>query len=174
MFIPYFTSTEREWEYRQKVPWVVPGLILACVMIHCYLSRYLGAEAQSDLYYRYGVVPAQLGWDRWYTPFTCTLLHGGWLHLAGNCYFLWLYGISMERLLGSGRFLVLYGGGAVISMWVQVWTLPTVMMDLPLAARCRMPTNWTTKTQRNLQRRPTPRPDQRSPAKCRMPICSTD
>jgi membrane associated rhomboid family serine protease len=35
-------------------------------------------------------------------------LHAGWLHLAGNLLFLWIFGPSLERRLGVAGFLALY------------------------------------------------------------------
>lgn len=34
------------------------------------------------------------------------LSHAGWLHLAGNLFYLWTFGPSLERALGSARFLL--------------------------------------------------------------------
>ena len=38
----------------------------------------------------------------------CMFLHGGFLHLAGNMLFLWIYGDNVEKHLGSLRFLFWY------------------------------------------------------------------
>ncbi len=35
-------------------------------------------------------------------------LHGGWLHVLGNMWFLWIFGKAVEDLLGHVRFLVFY------------------------------------------------------------------
>ena len=35
-------------------------------------------------------------------------LHGGWLHLIGNMWFLWIFGDNVEDTLGSFRFLLFY------------------------------------------------------------------
>ena len=35
-------------------------------------------------------------------------LHGGWLHLIGNMWFLWLFGNNVEDSMGHGRYLVFY------------------------------------------------------------------
>ena len=44
----------------------------------------------------------------WATVFSSMFLHGGFLHLAGNMLFLWVFGRSMEDNLGPVRFLLLY------------------------------------------------------------------
>lgn len=40
--------------------------------------------------------------------FTSMFMHGSWVHLIGNMWFLWLFGNNIEDSMGSGRFLVFY------------------------------------------------------------------
>ena len=42
-------------------------------------------------------------------------LHGGWLHLIGNMWYLWIFGDNIEDRLGRLRFLLFYflGGGHI-------------------------------------------------------------
>jgi membrane associated rhomboid family serine protease len=53
----------------------------------------------------YAIVP-----DRFHVSslLTSTFLHGGWLHLIGNMWFLWIYGDSVEDIMGHGKFLLFY------------------------------------------------------------------
>jgi membrane associated rhomboid family serine protease len=44
----------------------------------------------------------------WYTPLTSMFLHGGWLHLIGNMWFLWIFGNNVEDAMGHARFVVFY------------------------------------------------------------------
>jgi membrane associated rhomboid family serine protease len=44
----------------------------------------------------------------WYTPLTSMFLHGGWFHLIGNMWFLWLFGNNVEDSMGHGRYLGFY------------------------------------------------------------------
>jgi membrane associated rhomboid family serine protease len=43
-----------------------------------------------------------------FTPLTSMFLHGGWLHLIGNMWFLWLFGNNVEDSMGRARYLVFY------------------------------------------------------------------
>jgi membrane associated rhomboid family serine protease len=43
-----------------------------------------------------------------YTPLTSMFLHGSWLHLLGNCLFLWVFGNNVEDSMGRVRFLIFY------------------------------------------------------------------
>jgi membrane associated rhomboid family serine protease len=49
-----------------------------------------------------------IGPPHWYTPLTSMFLHGGWLHLIGNMWFLWLFGNNVEDSMGHDRYLVFY------------------------------------------------------------------
>ena len=42
------------------------------------------------------------------TIFTSMFLHGGWMHLIGNMWFLWVFGNNIEDSMGHARFLVFY------------------------------------------------------------------
>lgn len=53
----------------------------------------------------YGAIPARLqGMD----VLTSIFLHGGWMHLIGNMWFLWIYGDNVEDILGHAQYLVFY------------------------------------------------------------------
>ena len=39
---------------------------------------------------------------------TSMFLHGGWMHLIGNMWFLWVYGDNVEDVLGHGKYLLFY------------------------------------------------------------------
>jgi membrane associated rhomboid family serine protease len=53
----------------------------------------------------YGVVPADFSAP---TIITSMFLHGGWSHVIGNMWYLWIFGDNVEDRLGHGRFLVFY------------------------------------------------------------------
>jgi membrane associated rhomboid family serine protease len=42
------------------------------------------------------------------TLFTSTYLHGGWVHLIGNMWFLFTFGLKLEQKVGHGLYLLLY------------------------------------------------------------------
>jgi membrane associated rhomboid family serine protease len=45
--------------------------------------------------------------------FTAMFLHGGWLHLAGNMLFLWIFGDNVEHRLGRANYLWAYLGTGI-------------------------------------------------------------
>src|SRR5690606_4551211 len=44
----------------------------------------------------------------WRTLVTSMFLHGGWLHLLGNLWFLWVFGNNVEDAMGHARFAGFY------------------------------------------------------------------
>jgi membrane associated rhomboid family serine protease len=77
---------------------------LAGVLVAVFLLTRTGADA---VVRSYGFVPGE--WDRLggLTLLTSFFLHGGWLHLLGNLYFLLIFGDNVEDRLGKVRFLLL-------------------------------------------------------------------
>jgi membrane associated rhomboid family serine protease len=53
----------------------------------------------------YGVVPADFHMP---TLITSMFLHGGWSHILGNMWYLWIFGDNVEDQCGHGRFVVFY------------------------------------------------------------------
>ncbi len=51
----------------------------------------------------------------WYQFITYAFLHGGWLHIIGNLYFLYLFGNNVCDKLGTVKYLLLYFAGAVFA-----------------------------------------------------------
>jgi membrane associated rhomboid family serine protease len=47
--------------------------------------------------------------------FTCMFLHGSWIHLLGNMWFLYLFGNNVEDRLGALPYLILYLGGGLVA-----------------------------------------------------------
>ncbi len=43
-----------------------------------------------------------------WTPFTSMFLHGGWMHIAGNALFLWVFGNNVEDAMSRVRFVLFY------------------------------------------------------------------
>jgi membrane associated rhomboid family serine protease len=48
------------------------------------------------------------GQHSWFTPLSSMFLHGGWFHLIGNMWFLWVFGNNVEDSMGHFRFLAFY------------------------------------------------------------------
>jgi membrane associated rhomboid family serine protease len=51
-------------------------------------------------------------------------LHGGWFHIIGNLWFLWIFGDNVEDAMGSARFLVFYLLCGLAAAGAQILTDP--------------------------------------------------
>jgi membrane associated rhomboid family serine protease len=69
----------------------------------------------------YGLIPA-----RFQTAdlVTSMFLHGGWMHLIGNMWFLWIFGDNIEDILGHGKFLLFYLACGAAAALAQVLMNP--------------------------------------------------
>jgi membrane associated rhomboid family serine protease len=64
------------------------------------------------------------------TPLTATLVHGGLVHLAFNLLILVWCGMMVERALGTGSLLLLFGVGAYASAMAQWAVDPASMVPM--------------------------------------------
>jgi len=56
----------------------------------------------------HGMACVMTGTPAWHTAVTSMFLHGGWFHLLGNMWFLWVFGNNIEDAMGHGRFIGFY------------------------------------------------------------------
>jgi membrane associated rhomboid family serine protease len=108
-------------------PTVTLILILINVLVFVYeltLSRY-GLNRFIAIY---GIVPDRFHWSQ---LLTSMFIHGGFMHILGNMWFLWVFGRGIEDLIGHGRFLVFYLACGVAAGLIQMMVnysspIPTV------------------------------------------------
>jgi membrane associated rhomboid family serine protease len=60
----------------------------------------------------------------WSTAITHMFLHGGWFHLIGNLWFLWVFGDNVEDAMGGARFVVFYLLCGLVAFAAQAATGP--------------------------------------------------
>jgi membrane associated rhomboid family serine protease len=73
----------------------------------------------------YGVVPAYLSPP---TLITSMFLHGSWMHVIGNMWYLWIFGDNVEDRLGHGRFIAFYLLCGIAAAMGQVLMDPTSIL----------------------------------------------
>ncbi|MCE2509563.1 MAG: rhomboid family intramembrane serine protease [Alphaproteobacteria bacterium] len=99
-------------------PLVTIGLIGVCVLVFLWQIGQ-PAEQQERIFYALGLIPAVLFGHAELPPelvtvsssmtvLTSMFLHGGFLHLAGNMLYLWIFGNNVEDAMGHGRFVAFY------------------------------------------------------------------
>ena len=109
-------------------PIVTYFLIASCVLI--FLIQITSQSYKTgQLFYSYGLIPSvlmgnnQLPLDlyaipSWLTIFTSMFMHGGFMHLAGNMLYMWIFADNIEDSLGPKKFLIFYllaGTGAAMT-----------------------------------------------------------
>jgi len=62
--------------------------------------------------------------------FTSMFMHGSWLHLLGNMWFLYLFGNNVEDSMGRGRFAVFYLLSGVAAAMLQVMLDPAAPVPM--------------------------------------------
>jgi membrane associated rhomboid family serine protease len=136
-------------------PWATYTIIAINLLAFLWLLQ-LPAPRQQELFFTSGFVPARLTnldnprpipiagqpglalapMDRQqvlWSLVTCMFLHGGWLHLIGNMWFLWIFGDNVEDRLGGIVFLIFYLVGGILASlchWMIVRGSPAATMPV--------------------------------------------
>ena len=122
------------------MPLATAALVAACSLVFLWQIGLPPRTAERAIY-SYGMIPAVLLGSAelparlqiipsWLTLITCQFLHAGLLHLLGNMLYLWVFGRSVESVLGFGRYLVLYLASGVVAALTQAFVNPTA--DVPM------------------------------------------
>jgi membrane associated rhomboid family serine protease len=64
------------------------------------------------------------------TLISSMFMHGGWLHLAGNMLFLWIFGDNVEHAMGHIPFLVFYLAAGIVATMAHVLFEPDSIIPL--------------------------------------------
>jgi len=116
-----------------RTPYVVYALLTANILIFLsYQPLFDQAWALQRFFSTWGMVPARISAGQgWETLITSQFLHGGWLHLAGNMLFLWIFGDNLEEEWGHLPFLAFYllcGAGAALLQYAAQPGSPVPMV----------------------------------------------
>jgi len=108
----------------RSFPIVNLTIILICSVVWLYEVS-LEEYDFNDFIYNFGLVLAE-AFSKPYQLFTHMFLHGSWLHIIGNMWFLWVFGDNVEDRLGKFKYLLFYLlsglGAAVIQSIVSFLT----------------------------------------------------
>jgi membrane associated rhomboid family serine protease len=103
----------------RTTPVITIALIVLNVLVFLF-ELSLGRAVEAFTFY-FGLVPADFAW---LNVFTSMFIHGGFLHIAGNMLYLWIFGDNVEDRMGHGRFLVFYLLCGVAAALAQTVTAP--------------------------------------------------
>ncbi len=122
----------RDHNPSRRTPYVTRTLIGLNVLI--FLLYYPGMENGYQLavfWQDWAMIPENVAnGARTYTVLTSMFLHGGWMHLAGNMLFLWIFGDNMEDSFGHLPFLGFYLACGIAADVIQVVSNPTSMVPV--------------------------------------------
>jgi membrane associated rhomboid family serine protease len=94
----------RDTQPSYSVPFVTVAIIVTNVLVFLYQVS-LDSYTLNWFISRYAIIPDRLQYS---DMVTSMFLHGGWMHLIGNMWFLWIYGDNVEDVLGHTKFLIFY------------------------------------------------------------------
>ena len=116
-------------------PYVTVGIIITCALVYVVQHLLLSPAGAEQVAWSLGVIPRVLTGIEPMPPeiallpapatiFTSMFLHGGFWHLAGNMWFLWIFGNNIEDAMGHVRFIVFYVLCGVAAVFAQVLPNP--------------------------------------------------
>jgi membrane associated rhomboid family serine protease len=139
--IPYHDENET-----QRTPYVTMTLIAVCVIVWLVVQRAGEELGLAVSVCNFGLIPGELtlslrpGSGFQMGPrlacltdpgrqtshlITSMFLHGGWMHLIGNMWFLWLFGNNIEDSMTRPRFVVFYALSGLTAALAQVAADPS-------------------------------------------------
>lgn len=100
------------WARRPWATWSLIGVILVMFVI----EEVLGGSERNDVLVRLGgQVPGEIALGAVWRLVSSAFLHAGVVHVGLNAYVIWIVGSSLERMLGSARFLLVYTGSLLVA-----------------------------------------------------------
>ncbi len=110
-------------------PFVTIGIIVLNILV--FLWEITSQSGMKEITYAYGAIPNNILTFETRQPvnpaitvFSSMFLHGGFLHLAGNMLYLWIFGNNIEDRLGHLRFIFFYLFCGVFAAYALAFTDP--------------------------------------------------
>src|SRR6516162_9794546 len=110
----------RDTQPSYSKPIVTVALIVINILVFLYEFS-LDPYSQNAFIGTFGLVP-----DRFHfaNVITSMFLHGGWMHVLGNMWFLWIFGDNIEDILGHPKYLLFYLMCGIAAALTQVFFNP--------------------------------------------------
>jgi len=104
-------------------PIVTYSLLALNILI--FLSYSFDEIEAANMFLQYALVPDEImRGENYHTLISSMFLHGGFMHLAGNMAFLYIFGDNLEAKFGKLKFLGFYLASGIIASAVQIWSNP--------------------------------------------------
>ena len=107
-------------------PLLVITIIALCIIIWFWQSG-LGYQGNNTVIINFGLTPKVFLAEpllSFFTLFTSMFMHGGFMHLAGNMLYLWIFGDNIEGALGHFRFILFYFLCGIAAAFTQILSAP--------------------------------------------------
>src|SRR4051794_21624432 len=102
---------------RSYSPPIVTVLIIVVNVLVFLFQLSLDPWMRNYFIANYGVVPDRLHYS---AMITSMFLHGGWMHLIGNMWFLWIFGDNVEDVLGHVKYFAFYIACGVAAAFIHI------------------------------------------------------
>ena len=119
----------RDFIPTRRFPVLTVSIIVVNIMAFAYELLAEAGGTLDQTFYTMGVVPFEVTHN--FGPavalsfLTSMFLHGGFMHIAGNMLYLWIFGNNVEDSMGRGRFLVFYLIAGITASAAQVLASPS-------------------------------------------------
>jgi membrane associated rhomboid family serine protease len=123
----------------RNFPIITVILIAVNVMVYLY-QLFLAPPAYEAMLYKWAFIPIEytravqvvpeLSVPYGVTIFSSMFLHGGFMHLAGNMLYLWIFGNNIEDYLGKVKFIIFYLISGIAA--VATFTVVDPASEVPL------------------------------------------
>ena len=107
-------------------PLLVITIIVVCIIIWFWQSG-LNYQDNNAVIVNFGLTPKVFLSGpllSFFTLFTSMFMHGGFMHLAGNMLYLWIFGDNIEGALGHFRFILFYFLCGTAAAFTQILSAP--------------------------------------------------
>jgi len=123
----------------RSFPVITASLIAVNVAVYLYQLTLTGSQ-YSSMVFKWGYIPLeythfvqvypQLAVPYGLTVLTSMFVHGGFMHLAGNMLYLWIFGNNIEDYLGKIKFIIFYLISGIVA--VALFTVTSPASEVPL------------------------------------------
>ncbi|MBT8460676.1 MAG: rhomboid family intramembrane serine protease [Boseongicola sp.] len=118
----------RDHNPSHRTPYVTWALIAINILVFIsYYSLFSNERALANFFFTYGLVPAVAEPT---TFVTSMFLHGGFMHLAGNMLFLYVFGDNLEDAMGHVKFLTFYLASGFAAAGAQYLSDPSSIVPM--------------------------------------------
>jgi membrane associated rhomboid family serine protease len=112
----------------RQTPVINVLLIAANIIAFVWEFIAISERGEAAVVKEYALVPVQFltqfSWHQFSTIFSSMFMHAGFAHLAGNLWYLWIFGDNVEDRMGKLNYLAFYLGCGVVAALTHMIAMP--------------------------------------------------